>query len=271
MVRWLAPILCFTAEEIWGFLPGKRSESVFLETWHALPQGRRATAIDWNMFIALKAAVALELEKLRVEGTVGGSLDAEVEVFSKDEHLREAQGAGRGAAFPAHRVAGAGEARQQCRGSAGRRHQGGRDRQGRRRVDSRAGEHGAQVRALLASPARRGLECGASDDLRPVRGQSSTNRANLGPSYESDSREHVDRRQRHPLVVDLVAGDRGRSAQQAVDRADHGARRQLHRAADARHRARAQLRRGVQLPGGRRRLAALGVHACWRSASRSRW
>ena len=84
MVRWLAPILSFTAEEIWGFMPGKRSESVFLETWHGLPKVS-ADAIDWNMFIQLKAAVAQELEKLRVAGTIGGSLDAEVEVFAKDE------------------------------------------------------------------------------------------------------------------------------------------------------------------------------------------
>ena len=93
MVRWLAPILSFTSEEIWGFLPGKRSESVFLETWHVLPKVSE-DAIDWNMFIALKAAVALELEKLRVEGTVGGSLDAEVEVFSKDEHLEKLKALG---------------------------------------------------------------------------------------------------------------------------------------------------------------------------------
>jgi isoleucyl-tRNA synthetase len=84
MVRWLAPILSYTADEIWGFLPGKRSESVFLETWHALPKVPE-DPIDWNLFIQLKAAVAQELEKLRVGGTVGGSLDAEVEVFAKDE------------------------------------------------------------------------------------------------------------------------------------------------------------------------------------------
>ncbi len=41
--------------------------------------------MDWNLFIQLKAAVAAELEKLRVAGTIGGSLDAEVEVFAKDE------------------------------------------------------------------------------------------------------------------------------------------------------------------------------------------
>jgi isoleucyl-tRNA synthetase len=84
MVRWLAPILSFTADEIWGFMPGKRGESVFLETWHRLPAVTE-DAIDWSMFIELKAAVAAQLEKLRVAGTIGGSLDAEVEVFAKDE------------------------------------------------------------------------------------------------------------------------------------------------------------------------------------------
>lgn len=84
MVRWLAPILSYTADEIWSFLPGKRSDSVFLETWHQLPKVAEST-VDWNLFIQLKAAVAAELEKLRVSGTIGGSLDAEVEVFSRDE------------------------------------------------------------------------------------------------------------------------------------------------------------------------------------------
>jgi isoleucyl-tRNA synthetase len=85
MVRWLAPILSFTADEAWGFLPGKRSESVFLETWYPLPSAGGGDAIDWNLFITLKVAVAQELEKLRVAGTIGSSLDAEVEVFAKDE------------------------------------------------------------------------------------------------------------------------------------------------------------------------------------------
>jgi isoleucyl-tRNA synthetase len=84
MVRWLAPILSFTADEIWSFMPGKRGPSVFLEIWHPLPKVAE-DAIDWGMFIQLKSAVALELEKLRVAGTIGGNLDAEVEVFAKDE------------------------------------------------------------------------------------------------------------------------------------------------------------------------------------------
>jgi isoleucyl-tRNA synthetase len=93
MVRWLAPILSYTADEIWSFMPGKRSESVFLETWHVLPKVE-ADPIDWNLFIQLKIAVAQELEKLRAAGTVGGSLDGEVEVFAKDEFLEKLKSLG---------------------------------------------------------------------------------------------------------------------------------------------------------------------------------
>src|SRR5450631_3625276 len=83
MVRWLAPILSFTAEEVWGFLPGVRSESVFLNTWHQFPAGaERVPAIDWPALIALKADVARDLERLRAAGAIGSSLEAEVRVYA---------------------------------------------------------------------------------------------------------------------------------------------------------------------------------------------
>jgi isoleucyl-tRNA synthetase len=66
---------------------------VFLETWHELPKVA-ADPIDWNGFIALKTAVGLELEKLRVAGTIGSALDAEVEVFCKDDYLQRFQALG---------------------------------------------------------------------------------------------------------------------------------------------------------------------------------
>jgi isoleucyl-tRNA synthetase len=80
MVRWLAPILSFTADEIWGFLPGRRAESVFLTTWHSLPESR-VDALDWPALIHLRGDVVRELEKLRIEGSIGSSLDAEVDVY----------------------------------------------------------------------------------------------------------------------------------------------------------------------------------------------
>jgi isoleucyl-tRNA synthetase len=80
MVRWLAPILSFTAEEVWRSLPGERAESVFLAQWHELPAVPPA-AIDWDTALALRADVARELEQLRAAGTIGAPLEAEIDVY----------------------------------------------------------------------------------------------------------------------------------------------------------------------------------------------
>lgn len=83
MVRWLAPILSFTAEEIWSFLPGRRTESVFLNTWHQLPAGaERPSDVDWSVFITLKTDVSRELERLRSAGEIGAPLEAEVKIYA---------------------------------------------------------------------------------------------------------------------------------------------------------------------------------------------
>jgi len=80
MVRWLAPILSFTAEEIWRFLPGPRAESVFLATWYELPAAP-ARDVDWPLLMGLRASVAHQLEALRVAGRIGAPLQAEVDVY----------------------------------------------------------------------------------------------------------------------------------------------------------------------------------------------
>jgi len=80
MVRWLAPILSFTSEEIWELLPGARAESVFLATWHEVAESG-THAVDWDALIGLRRDVLRELEKLRDEGAIGGPLDAEVDVY----------------------------------------------------------------------------------------------------------------------------------------------------------------------------------------------
>jgi isoleucyl-tRNA synthetase len=82
MVRWLAPILSFTAEEAWKYLPGTDHESVFLSTWHQFPAGsERDPSIDWAALIALKADVSRELERPRALGSLGSSMEADVTVF----------------------------------------------------------------------------------------------------------------------------------------------------------------------------------------------
>ena len=80
MVRWLAPILSFTADEAWGHMPGRRSPSVFFETWHSLPK-LSANAIDWDFLLGLRADIGKELERLRVAGSIGSSLNAEVDIY----------------------------------------------------------------------------------------------------------------------------------------------------------------------------------------------
>ena len=83
MVRWLAPILSFTAEEIWRLMPGARPASVFLATWYQPPAAAPASAepIDWPALIALRTDVARELERLRVAGEIGAPLQAELDVY----------------------------------------------------------------------------------------------------------------------------------------------------------------------------------------------
>jgi isoleucyl-tRNA synthetase len=89
MARWLAPILSFTAEEIWRYAPGKRAESVFLETWVSFPQhADQRPAIDWDALLAARSAVLRELEKLRNADAIGAPLDAEVEVYSSGSLLK---------------------------------------------------------------------------------------------------------------------------------------------------------------------------------------
>jgi isoleucyl-tRNA synthetase len=83
MVRWLAPVLSFTAEEIWPLLPGQRPESVFLTTWYQVPQTDTG-GINWEVLQQLRADVTHKLEKLREDGSIGAPLDAEIDVYCTD-------------------------------------------------------------------------------------------------------------------------------------------------------------------------------------------
>ncbi len=85
MTRWLAPILSFTAEELWRNMPGEHGPSVFLTTWYAglfaMGDDDPRDAAYWDRLIAAREAVSKELEKLRVAGSIGSGLDAEVDLY----------------------------------------------------------------------------------------------------------------------------------------------------------------------------------------------
>ncbi len=92
LVRWLAPILSFTADEIWEHIPGERGEAVFLETWYdglfALDEGGNFDQGFWDEVIAVRSAVSKHLEEARKAGTIGSALNAEVDLYC-DERLHQ--------------------------------------------------------------------------------------------------------------------------------------------------------------------------------------
>ena len=87
LTRWMAPILSFTADELWDYLPGERNESVLLNMWY---EGLTPLADDskfdlalWEQVFNVRDAVSKELEALRADGKIKGGLTAEVSLFAE--------------------------------------------------------------------------------------------------------------------------------------------------------------------------------------------
>ena len=98
LVRWIAPVLSFTAEEIWKELPATangRSESVFLETFYEgltpVSEGVELGVKYWDRILEVKAAVNKALEEARNSGIAkkGGSLSTEATLYCSDAVGRE--------------------------------------------------------------------------------------------------------------------------------------------------------------------------------------
>ncbi len=84
LVRWLAPVLSFTAEEVWQHMPGSRAQSVFFETWHNdLPavQGGVDQRRFWSDLLAIRETASHVLEGMRKSGRIGASLDAGITLY----------------------------------------------------------------------------------------------------------------------------------------------------------------------------------------------
>ena len=87
LLKALAPILSFTAEEAWRIVHPE-DVSIFLHTLaEALPEIADADALvaKWRRILSVRSSVLKELETLREQGKVGSSLQAEVTVAAPDE------------------------------------------------------------------------------------------------------------------------------------------------------------------------------------------
>lgn len=91
LVRWMAPILSFTAEEIWQYIPGKRSESVFLNTWYSdlseISEKELMNQTFWEEIRKIRETVNKEIEVQRARGNLGAGLEAIVDLYC-EPHLK---------------------------------------------------------------------------------------------------------------------------------------------------------------------------------------
>jgi isoleucyl-tRNA synthetase len=89
LVRMLAPVLSFTAEEAWGFLPGPGEDSVFYAGFpeRAPPADAKALEARYGRLLALRAVVQKALEEARKAKLIGSGLEAQVTLRADGEDL----------------------------------------------------------------------------------------------------------------------------------------------------------------------------------------
>jgi isoleucyl-tRNA synthetase len=86
LVRWLMPILSFTAEEIWQCLPGQREQSVLLATYYedlsSFSAQTTMNAAYFETVMRVRDEVNKVLEAARTEGVIGSGLEAKVTIIA---------------------------------------------------------------------------------------------------------------------------------------------------------------------------------------------
>jgi len=86
--KMLAPILAFTSEELWNYIPGevKNNKSVHLCHWPVPNESYINHELDsnWNKLLKIRGEVAKALEEARNAKMIGNSLEAQVELYADD-------------------------------------------------------------------------------------------------------------------------------------------------------------------------------------------
>ena len=87
-VRWMSPILSFTAQEAWPLIPEQSEKYVFTAEWYDIPVPSTANLIseaDWQTLITVKSAVNKQIETARNAKLIGSNLSAKVELWANAE------------------------------------------------------------------------------------------------------------------------------------------------------------------------------------------
>ena len=91
LARMMAPILTFTSEEAWRYVPGARAESVHLERFPEVPVEWLDDTLDaeWSRLLEVRREIAKALETARARGLIGSGLEAAVTIVAAPEDLPE--------------------------------------------------------------------------------------------------------------------------------------------------------------------------------------
>lgn len=93
LIRWIAPILSFTAQEAWEAMPGKRDEFVFTSTWYdkleELDETSTFNSEYWQRMLTFRNEANKAIEAARNAGVIGGSLEADVKIYAKGQLLED--------------------------------------------------------------------------------------------------------------------------------------------------------------------------------------
>lgn len=86
MVRLIAPVLTFTAEEIWSCLPLEKLDSVQLAEWPVVNEEYRddALAVQWQKMLEYREVVTRRLEEARQKKEIGASLGAALDIYADE-------------------------------------------------------------------------------------------------------------------------------------------------------------------------------------------
>jgi len=86
IVVMLAPVLSFTCEEAYSFIPGNKKESVFFESWPEVKDIDFQLLERWEKFFDFRKIVLKQIEQKRASGEIGSSLEASIEVIADKEN-----------------------------------------------------------------------------------------------------------------------------------------------------------------------------------------